>query len=59
MAQRMESVAPPGGVMLSASTARLVDGAATLGEAELVHIKGADETGPRQSIVGYGRTASR
>ena len=33
MAQRMESVAPPGGVMLSASTARLVEGAATLGEA--------------------------
>ena len=32
MAQRMESVAPPGGVMLSASTARLVDGAAALGE---------------------------
>src|SRR5215472_15017947 len=32
MAQRMESVAPPGGVMLSASTARLVGGAAALGE---------------------------
>src|SRR5271155_420578 len=32
MAQRMESVAPPGGVMLSASTARLVDGAAAIGE---------------------------
>src|SRR5262249_148658 len=31
MAQRMESVAPPGGVMLSASTARLVEGAAALG----------------------------
>ena len=29
MAQRMESVAPPGGVMLSASTARLVEGAAS------------------------------
>jgi class 3 adenylate cyclase len=43
MAQRMESVAPPGGVMLSASTARLVEGVATLGESELVHIKGADE----------------
>jgi class 3 adenylate cyclase len=28
MAQRMESVAPPGGVMLSKSTARLVEGAA-------------------------------
>ena len=32
MAQRMESVAPPGGVMLSASTARLVDGVAALGD---------------------------
>ena len=43
MAQRMESVAPPGAVMLSASTARLVDGAAALGEPEMVRIKGADE----------------
>jgi adenylate cyclase len=43
MAQRMESVAPPGGVMLSASTARLVDGAAALGEPEMVRIKGAEE----------------
>jgi adenylate cyclase len=32
MAQRMESVAPTGGVMLSASTARLVEGAVVLGE---------------------------
>jgi hypothetical protein len=39
----MESVAPPGGVMLSASTVRLVDDAAVLGEPELVQIKGADE----------------
>ena len=43
MAQRMESVAPPGGVMLSASTARLVDGVAALGGPEWVRIKGADE----------------
>src|SRR6201995_4842713 len=43
MAQRMESVAPPGGVMLSDSTARLVEGTAALGERELVHIKGAGE----------------
>ena len=42
MAQRMESVTPPGGVMLSASTARLVEGAATLDDAELVQIKGSD-----------------
>ena len=33
MAQRMESVAPPDGVMLSASTARLVEGAVVLGGA--------------------------
>ena len=41
LAQRMESVAPPGGVMLSESTARLVDEAAVLGESESVRIKGA------------------
>src|ERR1700689_917280 len=35
MAQRMESVAPPGGVMLSASTGRLVERDALLGEPEL------------------------
>jgi class 3 adenylate cyclase len=42
-AQRMESVAPPGGVMLSESTARLVEHTVMLGEPEWVHIKGADE----------------
>jgi class 3 adenylate cyclase len=42
-AQRMESVAPPGGVMLSESTARLVEHTVTLGEREWVRIKGADE----------------
>jgi class 3 adenylate cyclase len=42
-AQRMESVAPPGGVMLSESTARLVERTVTLAEPERVRIKGADE----------------
>src|ERR1700757_5153897 len=42
MAQRMESVAPPGGVMLSESTARLVEDRVALGEREIVHIKGVD-----------------
>jgi class 3 adenylate cyclase len=51
MAQRMESVAPPGGVMLSASTARLVDGAAALGESELVQIKGVDAPVPAQRLL--------
>jgi class 3 adenylate cyclase len=54
MAQRMESVAPLGGVMLSASTARLVEGAATLGESELVEIKGADAPVPAQRLLGMG-----
>ena len=52
MAQRMESVAPPGGVMLSPSTARLVEGAATLGDVELVEIKGAQEPVPARRLVG-------
>ena len=54
MAQRMESVAPPGGVMLSASTARLVDGSAALGEAELVRIKGAEEPVAAHRLLGIG-----
>jgi class 3 adenylate cyclase len=42
-AQRMEAAAPPGGVMLSESTARLVEHTALLSEPESVHIKGAVE----------------
>src|SRR5262249_15300793 len=60
-AQRMESVAPPGGVMLSESTARLVEQTVMLGEPEWVPIKGADQPvracrlmgiGPRDGLVG-------
>ena len=54
MAQRMESVAPPDAVMLSASTARLVDGAVTLGEVERVQIKGADAPVPARRLLGIG-----
>jgi class 3 adenylate cyclase len=54
IAQRMESVASPGGVMLTASTARLVDGTATLGESELVQIKGADAPVPARRLLGMG-----
>jgi class 3 adenylate cyclase len=53
-AQRMESVAPRGGVMLSASTRRLVDGAAALGAPEMVRIKGADEPVPAHRLLGMG-----
>ena len=51
MAQRMESVAPPGGVMVSASTARLVEGAAALGEVERVRIKGTDRAIHAQRLL--------
>ncbi|HME79674.1 MAG TPA: adenylate/guanylate cyclase domain-containing protein [Mycobacterium sp.] len=54
LAQRMESVAPPGAVMLSESTARLVEGAATLGESELVQIKGADAPLPAHRLLAMG-----
>ena len=54
VAQRMESVAPPRGVMLSASTARLVEGAATLGESELIRIKGADAPVSARRLLGIG-----
>jgi class 3 adenylate cyclase len=52
LAQRMESVAAPGGVMLSKSTARLVEHAAVLGEPEWVHIKGADAAVPARRLLG-------
>ncbi|MGO9352664.1 MAG: AAA family ATPase [Mycobacterium sp.] len=54
MAQRMESVAPPGGVMLSASTARLVEGAAALGAPEMVRIKGAEDPVAARRLLGMG-----
>jgi len=52
MAQRMESVAPPGGVILSTSTARLVESAAALGEPQLVQIKGRADPVPARQLVG-------
>ena len=65
LAQRMESVAPPGGVMLSESTARLVEHIAVLAEPEWVHIKGADEPVRTRRLVAIeprhgllGRTES-
>jgi class 3 adenylate cyclase len=54
-AQRMESAAPPGGVMLSESTARLVEHAVLLGEPEWVRIKGADEPARAHRLVAIGR----
>jgi class 3 adenylate cyclase len=58
MAQRMESVAPPGGVVLSASTARLVEGSATLSDVELVQIKGADAPVPACRLLSMAERAA-
>jgi class 3 adenylate cyclase len=59
MAQRMESVAPPGAVMLSASTARLVEDAAVLGDPEMVRIKGVEDTVPARRLVGMAAQPRR
>ena len=53
-AQRMESAAPAGGVMLSESTARLVEHAVTLADPEWVRIKGADEPVRACRLVATG-----
>lgn len=57
MAQRMESVAPRGGVMLSDSTVRLVENTVTLGDPQLVRIKGAEQ--PVQACPLLGVPAKR
>ena len=54
LAQRMESTAPPGGVMLSDSTARLVENVAVLSDPQMVHVKGLRRSGGRTSTAGYG-----
>jgi class 3 adenylate cyclase len=54
MAQRMESIAPPGEVMLSASAARLVEDTATLDEPEHVLVKGADAPVTAHRLLGMG-----
>ncbi len=59
MAQRMESAAPPDGVMVSESTARLIEGAAALGKPELVRIKGAAKAVPARRLLSVGPQPKR
>ena len=56
MAQRMESVAPPGGVMLSDATARLVEGVAVLDHPEMVTIKGVPDPVPARRLHSMAAT---
>ncbi|HEY1841543.1 MAG TPA: adenylate/guanylate cyclase domain-containing protein, partial [Mycobacterium sp.] len=59
VAQRMEAVAPPGGVMLSEFTVRLVEDAAVLGESELVRVEGVDQPVCARRLVGLARQHAR
>ncbi|WP_304528961.1 adenylate/guanylate cyclase domain-containing protein, partial [Mycobacterium sp. shizuoka-1] len=52
LAQRMESVAPPGGVMVSESTANLVADIVDLADPELVHVKGAHAPMTARRLLG-------
>lgn len=54
LAQRMEAAAPPGEVMLSESTARLVENLVVLGEIELVHVKNADAPMRARRLLAIG-----
>jgi class 3 adenylate cyclase len=54
MAQRMESVAPAGGVMVSESTARLVEHTAVLGDPQMVDIKGSPAPVPARLLTAMG-----
>ncbi len=54
MAQRMEAAAPPGGVMISDTTAHLVSHVAVLGEPESVRIKGSDSPVTAYRLLGTG-----
>ncbi len=59
MAERMESVAPPGGVMLSESTARLVEGVAMLGEPEMLRVEDVEDAVPARRLVSMAAQPSR
>ena len=54
MAQRMEAAAPPGGVLCSLSTARLVEDATRLGPSKHVAVKGADAPVPARRLLARG-----
>jgi class 3 adenylate cyclase len=59
MAKRMESVAPPGGVMLSESTAHQVEQSAALDEVELVRVKGVGDLVPVRRLLGVADRPGR
>ncbi|OBG28348.1 adenylate/guanylate cyclase domain-containing protein [Mycobacterium sp. 852002-51057_SCH5723018] len=59
MAQRMQSVATPDGIMLSESTARLVEDAAVLDEPLMARIKGGDRPVRARRLTGMSAERQR
>lgn len=59
LAQRMESVAPPGGVMLTESTAQLVEDRADLAAPQWVQVKGAGDPVKAYRLLSTGSGARR
>jgi adenylate cyclase len=59
LAQRMEAAAPPAGVMLSESTARLVENAVELDKPESVAIKGSQTPVAARRLVAIGEHQAR
>jgi class 3 adenylate cyclase len=59
MAHRLESIAPPGAVMLSMSTAQLVESVTTVGEYEEVQIKGSDRPVLARRLLSVGAKRQR
>ena len=55
----MESVTPPGGVLLTESTARLVEHTTVLGAPEWVYVKGAEEPLPARRLLGAAADRGR
>lgn len=58
-AQRMESAAAPGGVLVSESTAQLVEHVVELGDRELFEIKGFRDKVPARRLLGSSSTRGR
>lgn len=56
MAQRMEAAAPPGGVMLSNSTAHLVEGTVEMGAVEHLRIKNSEDLVAGRTLVAVAVT---
>ncbi|WNG91805.1 AAA family ATPase [Mycobacterium sp. ITM-2016-00318] len=59
LAQRMEAAAPPSGVMLSESTAHLVENIVVLDEPESVCIRGVDKPVPARRLLAIGEHEAR